>query len=189
MSSIEVDGVLFKEHPLFSHYYASIDGRVFSSVSDKLVDGNPTGTKGYVQLCLKHEGNFVYYYKHRFIWECFHGIIETDREIDHINRCTYDNRLENLRLVSRRTNSYNKSTTKAVLVEELPEDVVDIDEFKGNNYEDYYFSPSTQKVYWNNTDDGEIVQLCIYANNQVVMWDTNGNKHMNSINTIRKMFG
>lgn len=45
---------------------------------------------------------------HRIVWALANGPIENpDLEIDHINGIRTDNRLSNLRLVSRRTNSHN----------------------------------------------------------------------------------
>ncbi|MEG5924065.1 HNH endonuclease signature motif containing protein [Enterobacter hormaechei] len=47
---------------------------------------------------------------HRIIWEMHNGPIPQNMEIDHINRIKLDNRLENLRLATRRQNACNIST-------------------------------------------------------------------------------
>lgn len=44
---------------------------------------------------------------HRIIWEIHNGIIPDNMEIDHINHKRDDNRIENLRIKSRRVNSMN----------------------------------------------------------------------------------
>ncbi|WP_436868476.1 HNH endonuclease signature motif containing protein, partial [Enterobacter hormaechei] len=44
------------------------------------------------------------------IWEMHNGPIPQNMEIDHINRIKLDNRLENLRLATRRQNACNIST-------------------------------------------------------------------------------
>ncbi len=49
----------------------------------------------------------VNYLEHRVIWTMVHGGIPSDKEIDHIDRDRYNNRLENLRLVTRRENILN----------------------------------------------------------------------------------
>lgn len=49
----------------------------------------------------------VNYLEHRVIWTMIHGSIPLGKEIDHINRDGCDNRLENLRLVTRRENVLN----------------------------------------------------------------------------------
>ena len=41
---------------------------------------------------------------HRFVWECFNGIIPSDKVIDHINDNAEDNRLCNLKLVTQQEN-------------------------------------------------------------------------------------
>ena len=45
------------------------------------------------------------YCAHRFIWECFNGIIPDDKVIDHINEKKDDNRLCNLQLMTQQQNS------------------------------------------------------------------------------------
>lgn len=48
------------------------------------------------------------YSVHRIVWVMVNGDIPNGLEIDHINRDKYDNRIENLRLVTRSQNSLNK---------------------------------------------------------------------------------
>jgi len=48
---------------------------------------------------------------HRVIWEKHHGSIPENKQMDHINRNTFDNRLENLRLCSSSENHANQSKT------------------------------------------------------------------------------
>lgn len=47
--------------------------------------------------------------EHRIVWEMFNGPIPEGYEIDHINHIRSDNRLENLRLVTRKVNMRNTS--------------------------------------------------------------------------------
>lgn len=49
---------------------------------------------------------------HRIIWEMHFGEIPEGMEVDHINHDTTDNRIENLRIVSRSGNMRNKSIDK-----------------------------------------------------------------------------
>lgn len=48
------------------------------------------------------------YYQHRIIWELHNGAIPDGMEIDHINHNKSDNRIENLRLVTKRGNALNR---------------------------------------------------------------------------------
>jgi hypothetical protein len=48
--------------------------------------------------------NSKQYYEHRIIWIMHHGDIPVGLEIDHINLTRNDNRIENLRVVSRSEN-------------------------------------------------------------------------------------
>src|SRR5699024_11445694 len=47
------------------------------------------------------------------IWEMHHGKIPEGMEIDHINGIRDDNRIDNLRLVTSRTNDTNRAKSKA----------------------------------------------------------------------------
>ena len=47
---------------------------------------------------------------HRFIYECFNGLIEEGLAIDHINTIRTDNRIENLRAVTQSENNRNPLT-------------------------------------------------------------------------------
>ena len=44
------------------------------------------------------------YQVHRFVWECYNGIISEGKVIDHINNIKDDNRLCNLRLMTQQEN-------------------------------------------------------------------------------------
>lgn len=48
----------------------------------------------------------------RVVWEMFHGTIPDKMQIDHINRDRGDNRIENLRCVTRTQNMYNTAQHK-----------------------------------------------------------------------------
>lgn len=55
----------------------------------------------------------VNYLEHRLIWIMVHGSIPLGKEIDHIDRDRYNNRLENLRLVTRRENVLNSGVASS----------------------------------------------------------------------------
>lgn len=65
-------------------------------------------TIGYIRT--KERGRWEY--EHTVVWEKANGPIPEGYEIDHINRDRADNRLENLRLVTRSENNWNQTTRK-----------------------------------------------------------------------------
>lgn len=61
---------------------------------------------GYRQICIDNR----VYREHRIIWIMFFGQIPDEYMIDHINRIRNDNRIENLRIVTRSENNINRNS-------------------------------------------------------------------------------
>lgn len=86
------------------------DGKVYwkIKVSRKIIPGKEAGSpegKGYWAIRYKTK----LYKAHRVVWCLCKGEWPTkDKEIDHINQNKLDNRIENLRVVDRKTNARNK---------------------------------------------------------------------------------
>jgi hypothetical protein len=59
---------------------------------------------GYLRLCLKGCHKFV----HQIVYEAFNGEIPVNMDIDHINGIRDDNRLQNLRVCTRKENALNR---------------------------------------------------------------------------------
>ena len=107
--------------------------------------------QGYVHVSL----NRVLYKKHRLVALHFlpndQPLIKTD--IDHINHDRTDFHLENLRWVSRKENNLNKSSFKGVEYEyieydDMPDDLVEVRDYGKYSFEDYYYSPETNRFYF-----------------------------------------
>jgi hypothetical protein len=52
-------------------------------------------------------------WEHRMVWSAMYGTIPEGKEVDHINGDKQDNRLENLRLVTRQENMRNAKKSNA----------------------------------------------------------------------------
>ena len=111
-------------------------------------------SKGYIRV--KLDGRT--YPKHRVIAEQFIPNPDNLPDVDHINRNRADNRLENLRWVSRADNNRNRSACngfKYEYIDELPDGAEPFTEYKGRKLEklyrkdkDFYFDvgPHFRKV-------------------------------------------
>lgn len=92
--------------------YDYVDGKLYHSKNHRIkrYAGKRAGSvqragyKEYRQV--KHLGEL--YYEHRVIWIMHYGEIPKNMQIDHINGCGKDNRVENLRLVCVVENNRNK---------------------------------------------------------------------------------
>lgn len=85
------------------------DGKLLRvSLDGKLIEvGNKVGGHGksYLKFILDNQRH----YNHLYIWKMFNGAIPIGLVIDHINNDSFDNRIENLRCVSRSENLRNKN--------------------------------------------------------------------------------
>jgi hypothetical protein len=97
------------------------DGKIVNSWIDK--------KKGYYKVCL----NGKHYLLHRVIAEQFIDNPDNLTQIDHINRCRTDNRIENLRWVSNSINQRNTTSRKNIkyeYIDELPNGFIPFTEYK-----------------------------------------------------------
>lgn len=101
---------MWKKHPIYSDYYANENGEIMSiNYRKKHIKKIIKQTKlknGY--LIVSINGNSIS--SHRFIWECFNGLLENGLTIDHINTLRNDNRIENLKKCTQCENNRNKLT-------------------------------------------------------------------------------
>lgn len=74
--------------------------------------GRRTNSKGVPSQCRVTIGKSKIYSVHRIIWEMFYGDIQKGMVIDHINGDPWDNRIENLRMVTQKQNVQNAKKSK-----------------------------------------------------------------------------
>ena len=104
MGNIKINNCVYKVHPVYNLYASDENGNIH------LVKQVPsTGNKrknGYLFCMVRKHGQNGQkgYYVHRFVYECFNGIIPDGKVIDHVNNIKDDNRLCNLQLMSQQEN-------------------------------------------------------------------------------------
>ena len=105
MKKIIIDDCVYSVHPIYGLYAASKDGNIIHIIKQVPHKGNKTNT-GYMICGVRKHGQSGQkkYQAHRFIWECFNGLIPDGKEIDHINNDKEDNRLCNLQLMTHQQN-------------------------------------------------------------------------------------
>ena len=107
VDDVDVNGLRFIIHPVFDQYGASQCGRIVNIDPETVLLGNPSNTnylKCWVRARNKRKQKMVYV--HKFVWECFNGLIPEGMVIDHINDDKLDNRLCNLQLVTPKEKVY-----------------------------------------------------------------------------------
>lgn len=95
-------------HPDFTNYYATDDGRVFSTARKTVRELKPTLiNSGYYKINVSQNGTNKTMTISRFMYECFNGPVPDDMHVDHIDGDRLNNTLENLRVVSPAENYWN----------------------------------------------------------------------------------
>ena len=104
-TKIEINNCVYNIHPIYNLYGADKNGYIINIINKKPIKGN-INNRGYmISSVRKHAQNGQKtMLVHRFVWECFNGLIPCDKVIDHINDNTEDNRLCNLKLVTHQVN-------------------------------------------------------------------------------------
>jgi len=93
----------FWPHPIYNQYQANRNGIVRHIVNKKPV--GHLNNLGYYKITVRDNGKKKSFMSHRFLYECFHGVITDKRVVDHINNIKIDNRLDNLQLLTRSENT------------------------------------------------------------------------------------
>ena len=92
----------FWVHPIYNQYQANRNG-IIRHIKHKKPLGKPN-SRSYLKISINDNGKIKRFYNHRFIYECFHGVITDKRVIDHVNNIKTDNRLDNLQLITQSEN-------------------------------------------------------------------------------------
>ena len=105
MVNIEINDSVYQIHPIYNQYGANENGEIVN-ISRKVPMKGRKNHHGYMRCDVRNNVGFKKNYQvHRFIWECYNGIIPEGKQIDHINDIRDDNRLCNLQLLTPKENS------------------------------------------------------------------------------------
>lgn len=112
MSNDDVQVIKFRKHPIYDLYAGSRCGRYINVNKLEIRDGW-THITGYKYCTIKPQDSKQKKYRlHRFIFECYNGMISAGMVIDHINNVRDDNRSCNLQLMT--TSQNNKKAAKNI---------------------------------------------------------------------------
>ena len=184
MNSIDIK---FYKHPIYKDYAATENGEVYSLKNDKIrLIKQRENKEEYLRFNLYFNKKMKVYPSHRFVFECLNNrLIEKNKQIDHINKNKKDNRIVNLREVSRNTNNLNRLNNKEI--DKLPEDAVQVANFNDNLFINIYFSPSTNCIY--KSSDDYIFEIPFKSGNRVGINNTENKTVRIYLNKLRISLG
>ena len=105
MNKIEINNCVYKVHPVYNLYASDENGNIIHLVKQVPSIGQKHKS-GYLMCMVRKHGQNGQkgYYVHRFVYECFNGVIPDGKVIDHVYNIKDDNRLCNLQLMSHQEN-------------------------------------------------------------------------------------
>ena len=105
MMNIEISKCVYKVHPVYDIYAADENGNVMNIVR-KIPTKGFKSNNGYEIVNVRKycQRNQKIMQAHRFVCECFNGVIPDGKVIDHINNVRDDNRICNLQLTTQQEN-------------------------------------------------------------------------------------
>ena len=85
MSNIQINDCVYKVHPVYNLYASDENGNIIHVVKQVPYTGNKQKNGYLCHMVRKHGQNGQKgYYVHRFVYECFNGIIPDGKVIDHV---------------------------------------------------------------------------------------------------------
>ena len=94
---IKFQNIKFYTHPVYNRYAASKDGLIYGKKHKIILKQNVnTGNGGYLHFFAYNENGRRFYSVARFVYECFNGIIEDGKVVDHIDNIKINNKISNL---------------------------------------------------------------------------------------------
>jgi len=190
-----IEGEEFVQVRGYDNYFISNKGRCYNTKTKKLVGANKGD--GYILVGLSEKGKcHKTYQMHTLVMEHFGPPKpEGNYEIDHINHKRDDNRIENLRWVSKSENCKNKTSIRGVQYEffdEIPADddeILEVTDYNEHEFEDYYYvngyfyydtGVSFKRLHINYDKNGSAF---------VCMNDTNKKRVFIFYNKFKKLYG
>ena len=139
-----IDCVVNNDYEIFTEYPYDIRKK-----SNKRIVSEWLNDRGYVCVCL----NNVHYRKHRIIATHFlpNDLPSIKTEVDHINRDRTDYHIENLRWVSTKENSLNRTSNKNINYEYIEygddeeEDLTQVTDYGNHEFEEYLYYYSAER--------------------------------------------
>jgi hypothetical protein len=104
---ININNLVMYQHPVFTRYYSTLDGKVWSSIRNRFLK-QKKNNMGYFMSTIAGKSRLVSV----FSLTCFCAKPAGTYTCDHINRDITNNSYDNLRWLSRRGQNFNRSQFK-----------------------------------------------------------------------------
>lgn len=184
----------FLQIPDFPNYSVSNKGKVLNTKTKRYI--GTTKRNGYAYVVLINGSRHINFMVHQLVMKCFGEEKPGEEyEIDHINHIRDDNRIENLRWVTKSMNNKNRTSSCGVgyfYTDEIDEDSIEIADYGNHKFVDYYYDENVDQFYYFTGEAFRLLHVntmkrdhCQYVN----MMNTNGKKVSVFINKFKQIYG
>ncbi|CAL6048159.1 HNH_endonuclease [Hexamita inflata] len=141
--------IIYKFVPNYPNYLISNYGQLINIKTEQQIGLGKNG-RNYFKASLLNEFGRKNYYVHQLVALSFIGPCEKEFEIDHINHIRTDNRVSNLRYVSKSNNQKNRTIYNghpAEYFDQLPTSCIQLKSYNQHQFDRYYIDVLTKQLY------------------------------------------
>ena len=179
-----IDCVADKDYQIFSEEPYQIRRKS----NKRIVKESIHKSSGYIRCMLNQKQK----YKHDILAMQFIPNPNNYNEVDHINRIRTDNRIENLRWVSRSSNMKNKLSHINQIynyVDKISDNSFEITDYGNHKFENYWYDVDEDKFYYFNEYQYKELKICNHPTGPVVNVIDNDGVHCTfKINKFKRLY-
>ena len=179
-----IDCVLDNEYEIFTEPPYQIRRKS----NKRIIKESIHKSSGYIR-CLLNQREI---YKHVILANQFIPNPQNLKFVDHRNKVRTDNRLENLRWVTRSLNNRNRVSNGDYVytyVDEISDNAIPIEEYSNHEFENYFYDPDSDKFYYQDDNQYKELRVCTHPTGLLVnLIDLNGKQVKLRLKKFKRLY-
>ena len=181
-----------RTHPIYSSYCADKNANIYHVDRPESPLVQTRLNSGYydVHLRLPDRKTNKHYLVHRFVYECFNGVVPRNLDVHHRDHDPSNNKLSNLDAVTHSINlqlRHGYGDHQFELLKELPRDSIKINRVKKNVFDSLFYVPSTDSFYEARKigDDNVFIKKRVDKDGRIHLTNTDGKQAQHKVSVIK----